>query len=159
MAANEEITVTDGASGKVSRALLSAEVLLSSLLDHASGEKVRAKDGVDGAKLASCDTETAASRSLTATNSLVGLGERSLLPSQLSAILSANQPTELVSPRETLQSFGKITILITYHAYMYENRAVYMYAYDHSVRLCTVPHMHAHTTLVEMKSRHLSVLL
>ena len=113
MAANEEITVTDGASGKVSRALLSAEVLLSSLLDHASGEKVRAKDGVDGAKLASCDAETAAGRSLTATNSLVGLGERSLLPSQLSAILSASQPTELVSPRETLQSFGKITIMHT----------------------------------------------
>ena len=159
MAANEEITVTDGASGKVSRALLSAEVLLSSLLDHASGEKVRAKDGVDGAKLASCDAETAAGRSLTATNSLVGLGERSLLPSQLSAILSASQPTELVSPRETLQSFGKIMILITSCIHVCEPGCIQLCMWLLCQTLHCATHARTHTTLIEMKSRHLSVLL
>lgn len=94
-------SLSEGSRDKVNRALQSAESLLSSLLDRSLlslGVEREALDGAGGE-----DECHSPSRD----GSLVALGERSLLPSQLTALLAASPPTDCSSPRQTLQSFGE----------------------------------------------------
>ena len=113
MAANDVLQASSTTSVEGSlRALQSAEFLLSSLLDHSSTDLDKTKDDPDGpVRVKSCDDvitrELASTDDLdVVTGSLVGMGEKSFLPYQLSAMLSSTHRSELLSPRETLKSFG-----------------------------------------------------
>ena len=111
MAANDVLQATSTSSVEGSlRALQSAEFLLSSLLDRSSTDLDKSKEDLDGfAGVKSYDdvTREASTDDLdVATGSLVGMGEKSLSPYQLSAMLSSTHRSELSSPRETLKSFG-----------------------------------------------------
>ena len=112
MAANDVLQASSTTSVEGSlRALQSAEFLLSSLLDHSSTDLDKTKDDPDGpVRVKSCDDvitrETSTDDLDVVTGSLVGMGEKSLLPYQLSAMLSSTHRSELLSPRETLKSFG-----------------------------------------------------
>lgn len=93
--------LSEGSRDKVKRALQSAESLLSSLLDRSLLGVGVEREAFDG------EGRGDESHVLSRDGSLVALGERSLLPSQLTALLSASHPTEVSSPRQTLQSFGE----------------------------------------------------